>query len=494
MKALALNQAALAALPPDVAGPGYAREDVARSIVHIGVGGFFRAHQAVYLDRLLHLPGQHEWGYCGVALLPHDAAIRDAMLAQDCLYTVVERGAQGDAARVVGSLLEFLYAPDDAEAVLEKMADPGTRIVALTITEGGYYINQGNGEFDAAHADIAHDLAHPLTPRCSFGYLAEALRRRRERGLAPFTLMSCDNLQNNGDVLRKMLLAFTALGDPALSEWVAHNAAFPNSMVDRITPATTDEHRALLRERFGLADAWPVMTEPFLQWVIEDHFPGGRPAWELVGAQMTADVLPYEKMKLRLLNAGHQSLCYLGMLFDYEYAHEAMADAGIRQLFSDMMDIEVTPLLPAVEGIDLVAYKRTLIERFSNPTIRDQLSRIGTEGSARIPKFVLPSVREQLERGGPIARLSFTVACWFRYLNGRSESGAQMPLIDPHGERLRGHALRGGADAGPLLSLRELFGELADEPRFTAQVREDLARLYRDGARAALDHVLDAKE
>lgn len=494
MKALALNQAALAALPPDVAGPGYARDDVARSIVHIGVGGFFRAHQAVYLDRLLHLPGQHQWGYCGVALLPHDAAIRDAMLAQDCLYTVVERGAQGDAARVVGSLLEFLYAPDDAEAVLEKMADAGTRIVALTITEGGYYINQGNGEFDADHADIAHDLAHPLTPRCSFGYLAEALRRRRERGLAPFTLMSCDNLQNNGDVLRKMLLAFTALRDPALSEWVAQNTAFPNSMVDRITPATTDEHRALLRERFGLADAWPVMTEPFLQWVIEDHFPGGRPAWELVGAQMTADVLPYEKMKLRLLNAGHQSLCYLGMLFDYEYAHEAMADDGIRRLLSDMMDIEVTPLLPAVEGIDLEAYKRTLIERFSNPTIRDQLSRIGTEGSARIPKFVLPSVREQLQRGGPIARLSFTVACWFRYLNGRSDSGAEMPLIDPHGERLREHALRGGADAGPLLSLRELFGELADEPRFTARVREDLARLYRDGARAALAHVLDAKE
>jgi mannitol 2-dehydrogenase len=494
MKALALNQAALAALPPDVASPGYAREDVARSIVHIGVGGFFRAHQAVYLDRLLHLPGQHQWGYCGVALLPHDAAIRDAMLAQDCLYTVVERGAQGDAARVVGSLLEFLYAPDDAEAVLEKMADAGTRIVALTITEGGYYINQGNGEFDADHADIAHDLAHPLTPRCSFGYLAEALRRRRERGLAPFTLMSCDNLQNNGDVLRKMLLAFTALRDPALSEWVAQNTAFPNSMVDRITPATTDEHRALLRERFGLADAWPVMTEPFLQWVIEDRFPGGRPAWELVGAQMTADVLPYEKMKLRLLNAGHQSLCYLGMLFDYEYAHEAMADDGIRRLLSDMMDIEVTPLLPAVEGIDLEAYKRTLIERFSNPTIRDQLSRIGTEGSARIPKFVLPSVREQLQRGGPIARLSFTVACWFRYLNGRSESGAAMPLIDPHGERLRAHALRGGADAGPLLSLRELFGELADEPRFTARVREDLARLYRDGARAALAHVLDAKE
>jgi mannitol 2-dehydrogenase len=492
--AMALNQAALGRLPDGVAGPGYARQDVARSIVHIGVGGFFRAHQAVYLDRLLHLPGQNQWGYCGVGLLPHDAAIRDAMLAQDCLYTVIERGAQGDVPRVIGSLLEFLYAPDDPEVVLEKMADPGTRIVSLTITEGGYYINQGTGEFDAAHPDIVHDLAQPRAPRCSFGYLAEALQRRRARGLPPFTVMSCDNLQNNGEVMRKMLLAFTQLRDPGLSAWLARHGAFPNSMVDRITPATTDEHRALLRERFGLSDAWPVMTEPFLQWVIEDHFPCGRPAWELAGAQMTGDVLPYEKMKLRLLNAGHQSLCYIGMLFGYEFAHEAMGDAGIGRLFSDMMDIEVTPLLPAVAGIDLAVYKRTLIERFSNSAIRDQLSRIGTEGSARIPKFVLPSVREQLERGGPIALLCFTVACWFRYLAGHSELGTAMPLNDPYAERLREHALRGGADAGALLSLRELFGELADQPRFAAQVGDALARLYRDGARAALNHVLGIAE
>ncbi|PHV03859.1 mannitol dehydrogenase [Janthinobacterium sp. BJB412] len=489
---MALNRAALGDLPDGVAGPAYARQDVARSIVHIGVGGFFRSHQAVYLDQLLHLPGQTQWGYCGVGLLPHDAAMRDAMRAQDCLYTVVERGAQGESARVIGSVLEFLYAPDDAEAVLEKMADAGTRIVSLTITEGGYYINQGTGEFDAAHADIVHDLAHPHTPRCSFGYLAEALQRRRERGLAPFTVMSCDNLQNNGEVMRKMLLAFTQLRDPGLSAWLEQHSAFPNSMVDRITPATTDEHRALVRQRFGLADAWPVMTEPFLQWVIEDRFPGGRPAWELVGAQMTDDVLPYEKMKLRLLNAGHQSLCYIGMLFGYEFAHQAMGDADIRQLFSDMMDQEVTALLPLVAGIDLADYKRTLIERFANPAIRDQLARIGTEGSARIPKFVLPSVREQLERGGPITLLSFTVACWFRYLNGSSEQGAAMPLNDPYAARLRELALLGGADAGPLLSMRELFGELSVQPRFVAQVGDALARLYRDGARAALRHALAA--
>jgi mannitol 2-dehydrogenase len=490
MTTMHLNQAALAHLPAGIPGPTYDRAKVAHSIVHIGVGGFFRAHQAVYLDRLLHVPGNEAWGYVGVGLLPHDAAIRDAMVAQDCLYTVVERSAQGETPRVIGAVLDFLYAPDDPEAVLEKMADAGTRIVALTITEGGYYVNQGTGEFDAAHPDIVHDLAHPQTPRCSFGYLAEALRRRRERGMAPFTVLSCDNLQHNGDVARDMLLAFTRLQDPALSAWLAEHGAFPNNMVDRITPATTDEHRQLVRERFGIDDAWPVMTEPFMQWVIEDNFPGGRPAWETVGAQMTTDVVPYEKMKLRLLNAGHQSICYLGMLFGYQFAHEAMADGGIRQLFTDMMDIEVTPILPAVEGIDLAEYKRTLVERFSNPAIRDQLARIGTEGSARIPKFVLPSIREQLDANGPIARLSFTVACWFRYLQGTAEDGSAMPLNDPYADKLREHALRGGADASVLLSLREFFGELPDQPRFVAQVQDALARLYGAGARAALDHVL----
>jgi mannitol 2-dehydrogenase len=490
MMALPLNKHALAHLPAQVSAPGYARDQPAHSIVHIGVGGFFRSHQALYLDDLLRLPGNTAWGYCGVGLLAHDAAMRDAMQAQDCLYTLVERSARGDTARVVGSLLAYMYAPDDPQAVLEKLADPGTRIVSLTITEGGYYINQGDASFDASHPDIVHDLAHPHAPRCCFGYLAEALARRRARGLAPFTVMSCDNLQSNGDLTRAMLLAFTRLRDPALSAWLAEHCAFPNSMVDRITPATTDAHRRLLRQQFGLADAWPVMAEPFKSWVIEDHFPGGRPAWELVGAQMTDDVLPYEKMKLRLLNAGHQSLCYIGMLLGHEYAHEAMADPDIRQLFSRMMEIEVTPLLPAVAGIDLDDYKRTLIERFANPAIGDQLSRIATDGSARMPKFVLPSVRDQLERGGPIELLGFTVACWFRYLNGSDDQGRPLALVDPLAAQLRALAVRGAADPGPLLSQRELFGDLAEAPRFVRTVADALARLYRQGARAALLHLL----
>ncbi|HXH02929.1 MAG TPA: mannitol dehydrogenase family protein [Candidatus Competibacteraceae bacterium] len=491
--AIKLNEANLKLLAPKMRVPSYDRNRVQQSIVHIGVGGFFRAHQAVYLDDLLHQSGHAEWGYCGVGLLRQDDRMRDALLPQDCLYSVVERSAAGDSARVIGALLRFYYAPDDPQAVIEKMASAECRIVSLTITEGGYYLNEGSGEFDDTHPDIVHDLQYPHAPRCSFGYLLEALDRRRSRGLPPFTVMSCDNLQHNGDVAKKMLLAFAERRDPALHRWLAEHCAFPNSMVDRITPATTDEHRALVRERFGLDDAWPVTTEPFMQWVIEDNFPNGRPAWERVGAQMTADVLPYEKMKMRLLNASHQAMCYIGMLLGYQYAHETMADAQIRKLVQTMMDVEVTPLLAPVPGVDLAEYKKTLIERFANPAICDQLSRIGTEGSARIPKFVLPSIREQLARGGPIKLLSFTVASWFRYLTGSDDQGRALPIIDPLADRLREHARRGGRDPGALLGLSELFGaDLPQAQPFVEQVREALGSLYEHGARATLARYVES--
>ena len=287
------------------------------------------------------------------------------------------------------------------------MASAECRIVSLTITEGGYYLHQGTGGFEENHPDIVRDLAHPHEPSCSFGYLAEALDRRRRRGLAPFTVMSCDNLLHNGAVARQMLLAFAERREPALRRWIEENCAFPNSMVDRITPGTTERHRENLRQNFGIDDAWPVVCEPFRQWVIEDHFPGGRPSWEQVGAQMTADVQPYEKMKIRLLNASHQAMCYIGILLGYATTDEAMADSQIARLVRALMDVEVTPLLPDVPGIDLGRYKKTLIDRFANPAIKDQLSRIAVDGSARIPKFILPSVMEQLDRGGRIDRLEF---------------------------------------------------------------------------------------
>lgn len=459
-------------------------------MLHVGVGGFHRAHQAVYADDLL-TAGKVNYGFCGIGLLKHDARIRDAMRLQDCLYTVVERDPSGDRARVIGSIVNFLFAPDDPQGVIERMAGPECQIVSLTITEGGYYVHQGTGEFDEHHPDIQRDLAHPREPLCSFGYLLEALDRRRTRGLPPFTLMSCDNIQSNGDVTKKMLLAFAEMRDPALHRWVSENVAFPNSMVDRITPATTDEHRDLVRDRFGIDDAWPVTTERFKQWVIEDHFPLGRPPWEEVGAQMTGDVLPYEKMKLRLLNASHQALCYNGMLLGLHFAHETMSDPDIRGLVQSMMDEEVTPLLTQPAGIDLAQYKRTLIERFANPAIRDQLSRIGTEGSARIPKFVLPSVVEQLARGGPIDRLCFTVASWFRYLQGQDDRGEPMPLIDPMEAKLRERARAGGKDPGPLLAMREVFSpELASNPVFAGRIGGWLKTFYEEGARAALQKVV----
>jgi mannitol 2-dehydrogenase len=482
-----LNTANLSKLDPQIQVPRYDRQKVGQAIMHVGVGGFHRAHQALYCDDLLNQGEDSKWGFCGVGLLKHDARIRDVMSSQDCLYTLVERSLGGDSARVIGSIVNFAFAPDDPEKVLEQMASPETLILSLTITEGGYYIDQSTGELDAKHPDLQHDLAHPHEPSCSFGYLLEALDRRRLRGLAPFTLMSCDNIQSNGEVAKKMLTAFAELRDPKLRNWLDEKCVFPNSMVDRITPATTDEHRQLVRDKFGIEDGWPVMTESFKQWVIEDHFIQGRPKWEQVGAQMTSDVLPYEKMKLRLLNASHQALCYIGMLLGYQLVHETMEDADIRTLVQKMMDEEVTPILSPVPGVDLTEYKKTLIERFANPAIRDQLSRIGTYGSSGIPKFALPSVADQLKRGGAIKFLSFTVASWFRYLNGLNESGKEMPMLDPMAATLRDRAKAAGKNAGKLLGMREVFSEeLANDPAFSKEVSSIFDSFYSKGARATL--------
>jgi mannitol 2-dehydrogenase len=492
-RAVKLNQANLGRLSPAVRIPGYERRGLPQSIVHIGVGGFHRAHQAVYLDDLLGRPepdGQR-WGICGMGLLGQDARMRDALEPQDGLYTVIESDAGGNRARVIGSLTGYLLAPDDREAAIERLAAPDCRIVSLTITEGGYSVREGTGEFDDAHPDIVRDLAHPHEPACTFGYLAEALDRRRRRGRPPFTILCCDNLQHNGDVTRTTMLGFAERRDPALGRWIAENCAFPNSMVDRITPVTTDAHREMLGREFGVEDAWPVITEPFRQWILEDRFPEGRPAWELAGAQFAADVEPYERMKIRLLNASHQVMTYIGLLLGHSSTDEAMADGDIRKLVREVMDIEVTPLLPAVPGIDLKDYKTSLIERFANPAIKDQLSRNAVDGSVRIPKFVLPSIAEQLERGGPIGRLSFTVACWFRYLAGKDERGNALALVDRRADELRTLARRGGADPGPLLGVKEIFGDrLAGDPAFRSQVSRSLRSLYDQGVRATLAEFL----
>ena len=377
-----LSFSALGTLNPAVALPHYDPRHLTPGIVHFGVGGFHRSHEAMYIDRLLNAGGHEDWAICGVGVLPIDARMRDALAAQDHLYTLVTRSPGGqEEARVIGAIVDFLYAPDSPEAVIERLAHPATWIVSLTVTEGGYFINNETGEFDASGEEIGHDLTPGSVPITVFGLITEGLRLRRLRGLEPFTVLSCDNMQGNGQVTRRALTAFARLKDPELGEWMEGNVAFPSSMVDRITPVTTDETRREIGAAYGLDDAWPVVAETFAQWVLEDHFPLGRPALETVGVQLVGDVEPYERMKLRLLNASHQAMGYLGLLAGYTFVHEACQDPRFVEFLLGYMTREATPTLRPVPGVDLGTYRRELIERFASSAVQDTLARLVVDGS-----------------------------------------------------------------------------------------------------------------
>ncbi|MFG1685707.1 mannitol dehydrogenase family protein [Nonomuraea sp. NPDC049269] len=487
MAVTTLTQETLTGLSEQVAVPSYDRSLLTAGIVHFGVGGFHRAHQAMYLDRLMNEGKALDWAVCGVGVLPGDARMRDVLTAQDGLYTLVLKHPDGTReARVIGSIIDYLFAPDDPEAVIEKMAEPAVRIVSLTVTEGGYNIHPVTGEFDAETPAIRADLAPGARPATVFGLVTEALRRRRDRGVPPFTVMSCDNIQGNGDVARRTFTAFARLADPELAAWMEREVAFPNSMVDRITPATTDEDREAVARRFGVRDEWPVICEPFTQWVLEEHFPGGRPPFEEVGVQVVADVEPYELMKLRLLNAGHQALAYFGFLSGYHYVHEAAADPAIAAFVLAYMDVEATPTLRPVPGVDLDVYKRTLIERFSNPEVRDTVARLCAESSDRIPKWLLPVVREQLARGGEVGRSAAVVASWARYAEGVDESGAPIAIVDRLKDRLTAIAGTQRREPTAFIANRELFGDLVDDERFVEPYLNALESLHTKGARATV--------
>src|SRR4051812_10700285 len=484
-----LTTEALASL--EVPVPGYDRSAVRVGIVHVGVGGFHRAHQAVYVDRLMRGGEAFEWGICGVGVLAGDRRMKEALDGQDGLYTLVVKHADGSyEPRVIGSIVRFLLAPDDPVAVIEAMADPGVRIVSLTVTEGGYNLNDVTGEFEADNADVVHDVESGAAPRTTFGLVTEALRVRGERGVGPFTVMSCDNLQGNGDLSRRVFGAFARLRDPELGDWVVREVRFPNSMVDRITPQTTDADREEVRERFGIEDAWPVVCEPFTQWVLEDDFGAGRPPYERVGVQVVEDVVPYELMKLRLLNASHQGLAYLGHLCGYRLVHDAAQDPRFREFLRGYMDEEATPTLEPVPGVDLDDYKRTLIERFSNPEVRDTIARLAAETSDRIPKWLVPVVRQQLANGGPIQRSAAIVASWARYAEGVDEQGDPIQVVDRVAERVQTAARRQREDPTAFIQDRELFGDLADDERFVRAYTDALDSLHQRGARATLEAIV----
>ncbi|MEL7329897.1 MAG: mannitol dehydrogenase family protein [Cyanobacteria bacterium J06559_1] len=499
-KAIRLSEAAIASVPEQLSQvhlPRYDRAKVTNGIVHIGVGGFHRSHQALYIDsyieqqmiaQLQAQSPESPWGICGVGLLKYDEKMKLALQSQDCLYTLIERSSTEDTARVIGSITDYLLAPDNPQAVIDKLTDEACRIVTLTITEGGYYVIEGTGEFDAEHANIQHDLQQPEQPVSVYGFLTAALKQRRQRGLPPFTVLSCDNVQGNGHLTRKMLTAFARLQDLGLGEWIAENVTFPNSMVDRITPATTPADIQLVSDQFSIDDAWPVVAEPFIQWVVEDKFCAGRPDWESVGVQMTDDVHPYEMMKLRLLNASHSLLGLVGSLLGYTYTSEAMSDPLVRRVIAQLMD-EVTPTLPSLPEVSISDYKKTLMERFSNPKVRDQLSRLCLNSSDKLPKFVLSSLRDKLEQGGAIECLSFTIAVWFRYLEGTDDQGQSIPINDPMAAVLSEKATAGQADPTPLLGVTEVFGNLPAAAGFTEAVTESLQQLYALGTKETLKKV-----
>ncbi|KAJ4339813.1 hypothetical protein N0V87_003013 [Didymella glomerata] len=491
-QSLKLNAANLSELE-NATVPTYDRASIKHGIVHVGVGGFHRAHLAYYVDNLLEQFKLKDWAICGVGLQSFDAEMKNALGPQDNLYTLIERSASGSKAHVVGSITDYLFAPDNAEAVIAKMAHEDTHIVSMTITEGGYFYNENTHQLMTEHPDMAADLAGANPPRTFFGFVYAALARRYEAGLKPFTVLSCDNMQKNGHITRDMLIAFAKHRDPDVAAWLAQNGAFPNSMVDRITPRTVEEDVVNLREEFGVEDAWPVVTEPFSQWVVEDKFCDGRPAFEKVGVQVVKDVKnveEFELMKLRLLNASHSAMGYAGYLAGFQYIHETIGHPVFGKFIKNMMNEEVKPLLPKIPGVDVDEYIKTLIGRFSNPTLKDEITRICLGGSGKLPQFIMPSIAEQIVAGGPLNRLTLATAAWFRYLRGIDEQGRDFQLsFDPRNEELQKIA-RDEGNPMKLLSVGDLFGDdLRGDERFVKELTDSYNALERDGAMKTVERI-----
>jgi mannitol 2-dehydrogenase len=475
-----LNQSNLANLPSHIDIPTYARSQLKAGIVHIGVGGFHRAHQAMYINELLKIPGSEKWAICGIGLLENNRSLRDILIKQDFLYSLVVRHPNGEIDnKIIGSMIDFIFAPDNKQNVIEKLAHSETKIVSLTITEGGYNIKSSTGELDIENPDIAHDIAHPNDPKTAFGYIAAALKIRKANNSQAFTVQSCDNIQHNGAVTRKMLLSFTEQQDPELSQWIAQNVAFPNAMVDRITPVTTKVDIDYVAQNFGVIDEWPITCESFAQWVIEDYFSEGRPNWELAGAQFVTDVTPFEKMKIRLLNAGHSVLGLLGSIHGYGTIDETISDKDFSDYLRAFMDLEVTPLLDELDGINLEQYKDTLIERFFNPNIKDSLVRICSESSAKLPKFIIATVHENLAAGRDCSLAALVIATWCLY-SDKQVNQAQEPLDiqDVMHDELAEYAQKTQVDNLSFLKLTSLFGDLLQHSAFSKLYTTSVDALY----------------
>lgn len=467
MKNYKLNSENLSYISERITVPQYDRTTIKTGIVHVGIGGFHRSHEAFYTDQLLEDPDNKDWGICGIALLDFDSRIYNTLNEQDGLYTLIVKELDGrHTNRIIGSIVEYLYAPENPIAVIEKMASPEVKIISLTITEGGYNYNEATKAFDFNNPLIQHDLEFPNAPKTIFGYITQALKLRQSRGLKGLTVQSCDNIQGNGHMTKTMVLSYIGKAEPDLVDWIESNVSFPNAMVDRITPATAPLDIVNLIKTDGVHDAWPVVCEPFKQWVIEDDFIAGRPAWETVGAQFVDNVEPYEKMKLSLLNAGHSVLGILGALIGYNTIDQSVSNPNIATFLHNYMDVEVTPTLGDLEGIDLGNYKTSLLERFGNINIKDQIDRICSESSAKFPIFILPTINAQLEDKGDITNAAFVVAAWAIYSLGKDEKGNTLIIKDAMQPVLSAKALESTKNPEAFLEIDSVFGSLKDSKPF----------------------------
>lgn len=472
--------------------PKYRRGSLRPGIVHFGVGNFHRAHQGVYLDSLFNLGLDHDWALVGAGVRANDEEMRRKLGAQDYLTTVVEQEADETSARVTGAMLDFLPVGDVA-AISEALAAPNVRIVSLTVTEGGYYIDPASQRFDADHPDILADSANPEAPKTVFGLILLGLQLRKERGVPPFTVMSCDNIPGNGHVTQNAVAGLAELINPELGRWVREAVAFPNGMVDRITPATGPREREALARDFGIVDAWPVFCEAFKQWVLEDNFPAGRPALERVGVQFVPDVAPFEHMKIRILNGGHATIAYPAGLLDIHFVHEAMEHQLIRAFLGKVEREEIIPIVPPVPDTDLGEYYALIERRFANPRIGDTVQRLCLDGSNRQPKFILPSAADRLARGQGVAGLALVSALWARYCYGESDSGKPIPPNDPSWDRLKALAREAKGEPKAWLTMGDIFGPLATDPRYVEAFTRALSSLWARGTVATLEDYLGGK-
>jgi mannitol 2-dehydrogenase len=486
-----LNLMTVRGLRAEVSKPLYSRTSLTPGIVHIGVGNFHRAHLAVYLDDLFNMGIDHDWALIGAGVMPSDEVMCEKLRVQDFLTTVVEQDAHYSAARVTAPMIDFIP-PSERSRLLATLADPAIRIVSLTVTEGGYMINPATGKFDPSHPALQRDAKNPDDPTSAFGLILHGLKARKAKGLQPFTVMSCDNVPHNGVVTRNAVAGLARLMDASLADWVEAHVAFPNAMVDRITPATSDRERKIVSEKFGVEDNWPVFCEEFKQWVVEDDFPAGRPAFEKVGAQFVSDVTPFEYMKIRILNGGHAVIAYPGGLLDVHYVHEAMEHPLIRGFFTKVEQEEIIPSVMPVPNTNIQDYYKLIDRRFSNPKIGDTERRLCLDGSNRQPKFIVPVIADNLKAGRSISGLALESALWCRYCYGVSDSGKIIEPNDPVWDRLQDLSRKAKDDPLQWLSMDDIYGDVAKDEGFRAAFSGWLNMLWREGTAKTLENYISA--